>query len=408
MDVKRKNTQNAHAFTAFDVARPFFFAVNDKETSIDDLIMHIRSGDIKAVRSYFDRVFYEKRDEQATWLQLREALLQKDPDMIRLLVNWGARPTSVDLDALRAENPAAFDDHLRMMRRAGLRRSIDNLGEIFKEAVLKPDFKTVEDAASAPETTATSNRDITPADIPYEWEKMLETLHAMGAREAIIAGGALRDLENGRPVRDVDIFLSHRQWNNHGNFIKDAMILSGLQKDALFSIDRMHKISSDDYSYSDPQHLRNRLKPQKTLKKTIQEAVRQCYFFTPKSTGESWTVKTSLYDDTEFNIVFVKGPLADSLKKGWINLFVEHFDIGICKIAYLGKNAEKPFLRNAAYKDDRRAKKITLDNINIYSKEHLDRIVKKYPDWELCPKAKALRTASPPTTEKTKQKPSFY
>ncbi|MEZ2409817.1 hypothetical protein AB6806_23785 [Bosea sp. RCC_152_1] len=44
------------------------------------------------------------------------------------------------------------------------------------------------------------------ADIPGAWLTILaavQTIHP----EAILAGGALRDLDNGRPVKDLDIFI---------------------------------------------------------------------------------------------------------------------------------------------------------------------------------------------------------
>lgn len=45
--------------------------------------------------------------------------------------------------------------------------------------------------------------------IPQQWRDVLTTLKLNGFPEAVIAGGALRDLTHGVPVKDVDIFVHH-------------------------------------------------------------------------------------------------------------------------------------------------------------------------------------------------------
>jgi hypothetical protein len=47
-------------------------------------------------------------------------------------------------------------------------------------------------------------------NIPHVWRGVINALRNSGFPEAVIAGGALRDLDNGRPVKDVDIFLKYR------------------------------------------------------------------------------------------------------------------------------------------------------------------------------------------------------
>lgn len=46
----------------------------------------------------------------------------------------------------------------------------------------------------------------TVADIPLAWQKELADLRAV-CPTAVLAGGALRDLDNGREVKDLDIFI---------------------------------------------------------------------------------------------------------------------------------------------------------------------------------------------------------
>lgn len=44
-------------------------------------------------------------------------------------------------------------------------------------------------------------------NIPQRWRDVLAAIQAAGFPEAIIAGGALRDLDHGKPIKDVDIFV---------------------------------------------------------------------------------------------------------------------------------------------------------------------------------------------------------
>jgi hypothetical protein len=46
--------------------------------------------------------------------------------------------------------------------------------------------------------------------IPALWVELLKWLSLGGFPEAIIAGGAMRDLDNGRPIKDIDIFVSDK------------------------------------------------------------------------------------------------------------------------------------------------------------------------------------------------------
>lgn len=43
--------------------------------------------------------------------------------------------------------------------------------------------------------------------IPQRWKDVLKALQENGFPEAIIAGGALRDLDHGRKIKDVDIYV---------------------------------------------------------------------------------------------------------------------------------------------------------------------------------------------------------
>ena len=43
-------------------------------------------------------------------------------------------------------------------------------------------------------------------DIPSSWRELLGEIREV-APDAVIAGGALRDRDNGRPIKDLDVFV---------------------------------------------------------------------------------------------------------------------------------------------------------------------------------------------------------
>lgn len=45
---------------------------------------------------------------------------------------------------------------------------------------------------------------------PQDWTDILVKLQRGGLAEAVLAGGALRDLEQGKPIKDLDIFIEQR------------------------------------------------------------------------------------------------------------------------------------------------------------------------------------------------------
>ncbi len=47
-------------------------------------------------------------------------------------------------------------------------------------------------------------------DVPVKWRNALAAVQAGGFPEAVIAGGALRDLDHNKPVKDVDVFVVDR------------------------------------------------------------------------------------------------------------------------------------------------------------------------------------------------------
>src|SRR5262249_19343650 len=103
----------------------------------------------------------------------------------------------------------AFEIFVESGRIAG--RDVDNWLKAEAELVEK---KRLEHAKAA-EAEASLCHDITfnkDAErlidrVPDEWKRIVKSFQLRGANEAVIAGGALRDLFNDREIKDVDIFL---------------------------------------------------------------------------------------------------------------------------------------------------------------------------------------------------------
>lgn len=92
---------------------------------------------------------------------------------------------------------------------------------------------------------------LTVNDIPQEWKDLLAEIQATGAR-AVIAGGCLRDLDNGVAPKDIDIFIEagddeeaanlnevlggknidnpEKQW--YPESMREVILVSGSKKDA--------------------------------------------------------------------------------------------------------------------------------------------------------------------------------
>ena len=198
-------------------------------------------------------------------------------------------------------------------------------------------------------------------DIPAEWRQVLRTFQDKGAKEAVIAGGALRDLFNHKPVKDVDIFI-----RTQGSQKKNRQMLEEAFRSTRLEI--TYQQSGNDYfsgeRFPAPKAKNN-----------------------GRNVAESWTIIAGR-DKTEYNIIFVP-ELVSPLK------LIESFDFGLCQIGYDGKII---FSTNR-YNDDVRDKRIcfALTDVNDTSAEHLQRIIKKYPDWKLCAESKKI-LSTPDTT----------
>jgi hypothetical protein len=306
----------------------------------DALSAIVAEGDVESAREFLENTFWDGRPFAPNWGHLKMALLQQNKPMVRLLVTWGAMTTSEELSVLRYSS--VYEPSVRMLRRCGL----------------KVDFML----EKGEERTAPAKIDASPAaQIPAEWRKVLEHFQDKGAKEAMIAGGALRDLFNGRAIKDVDIFMPTRGSKRKNRaFLKEVFKAAGLNVEKQ-TIGCGYSLSMEEFP--DPA---SDLLPR-------------------DGKTESWMVIAGPRQ-TEYNVVFTE----HSFK--YPDDLLSAFDFGLCQIGYDGKK----ITRKTAYEDAVREKKISLCQKNRTSLDHLQRIMKKYPDWKLCNESLKLLRPSPP------------
>lgn len=324
----------------------------------EQLTSLVRQGRVEDLRAFFQECLFKGETiPQPQWADLRTAVIAAQKPIVQLLITWGARPSPDDLKAFETERQESYGDDIRLMNRCGL-----NLACPPREA-----FNT----QAAPDTakSALSRQDLIKA-LPEEWLKVIRQLRSNGANEAMIAGGALRDTYNGATFKDVDIFMADRMFFKR--FIMKAFKDAGLQ---------VHQ-QQIGYMYN--------LKFVSALKSNTDK------FNKAAAQAESWTFVAGP-DKTEYNFVILKGDLGKTIKSAsktrksmWdhyaMGEVIRHFDIGLCQIACNGDTLRMM----PAYEEDVAKKTITLVRPNATSREHLDRIVTKYPDFELCDASRAM------------------
>lgn len=356
-----------------------------KPAYADPLTDSVARGDVVAVRNHFDRVLWGDSEQRPSWEQLKIAVINEDVAMARLLVTWGARATAEDLNALQKEDPKQYPAYLNTLRRSGhgispkaLRESIaaaENLPPEAHNESLRPYHgqRLIDDAAI----------DARAQNVPRAWRQVLDSFQKQGAPEASIAGGALRDLFNNRAIKDVDIFMQTR-----GSEKKNRKFLAKAFEAANIPVQR--QMVSMGYSHvAEPFPAPN--------KGTLVSRISSGYgVIRAASHTEAWTVIAGA-DKTEYNIVFVDGPLGNAIKRAATEdnggekrksaaLMINHFDLGLCQIAFDGTHLHT----TEAYRRDVLEKRLTLIKENGASAQHLQRIMEKYPDHQICDDAKAL------------------
>jgi hypothetical protein len=316
----------------------------------DGLAELVAHGDCQKVRAFFDRAFWKGRKEPPTWDHLYIALQLENKPMLKLLVTWGAQVTDEEMARLRVVAKDKYPHFIKLLRQAGLPLSPAALKEI----------PFAETESPVPETL-----------IPQEWKQVLQAFQNNGAKEAFIGGAALCDLFNERGAcRKVDVFInSPHSFLSNKKFLKHAFNATGLE-----ITEQLVKSFPDTGA---PEAF----PPPKTVKLPRRKDDYMQHI------TQNWLVIAGP-QRTQYNIVFVDRGVRDASPtlQQFVQRTINDLDFGLNQIAYDGRQIITTPFYNASviYRH------IVLKNLGDSSKEQLQRLVKKYPDWTLCAESKKL------------------
>jgi hypothetical protein len=356
----------------------------------DALADVVATGDVQKTRSFIENGFWQNKPVRPAWKHLLAALKTGKRDMVRLLAAYDARPGADDLEKLKTQAGDEYPQYIRLLRQAGLPMSLAAFESHAQsveaginrrtqaEKARREEEKEAAEKAAREERAAAATRQSLLEKIPQEWLGVLASMQQTGAPEAVIAGGALRDLFNGRKVKDVDIFLTNR-----GSERKNRKFLTRAFKAAQIRVAEQ-PVSTGYYGST-----RREAFPVPKMQK-FSRALDEGRRLVLQSAGESWTVLAGP-DKTEYNVVFVSENLMNAARGAdgqtiAAGRLLNAFDFGLCQISTDGKK----LCTTAAYDGDVANKRISLVQGNDSSKEHLHRIMKKYADWTLNDGAKKL------------------
>lgn len=364
----------------------------------------VARGDMAAVRARFDRLLWEDNHERPTWAHLQIAVARQDVAMARLLVTWGARAGEEDLATLKKSQPQKYPAYLQTLRRAGHGISPRALreGAAMAEAVKNMQVNESVEPYQGRQLIDGQYMDPRAAKLPSEWRHLLQNIHQNGAPEAVIGGGALRDLFNNRAIKDVDIFL-----NSRGSEKKNRKFIEKAFNTAALPVHR--QVTSHGYGdiavdFPDP-----------SRGTFVQRISRGYATIRAASNSEAWTVYAGP-QKTEYNIIFIDGPLGAAMEKAGrskdplsdtnqspAQLIIRHFDFGLCQIAFDGADLHS----TKSYEQDVQNKTITLQKENGTSGAHLQRIVKKYPDHKLCEESRKFLNKPKPAPKPVRRSSGY-
>jgi hypothetical protein len=339
----------------------------------------VEKNDIQKVQRILDDAFYSDYRIRPEWKHLKTAALNGNHALARVLVSWGATGTKAEIGDIALKNHGSAIIALNVLKGCGLFH--DRIPE--KTFAADKNVHPVDTAGVAFKVVNKTSGEVIDAQInklPKEWLTVLKAVHDLQSPEAIIAGGALRDTFNQRAVRDVDIFLATRGWGwGHKSFISEVFEKAELQ---------IHEqVVGETY---DGITKRKFPAPNKSTMKALD------YDGTHVCATKSWRIVAGP-DKTEYNFIFVSKELAEILKNaaksGYHPTdFLKAFDVGICCIGTDGKSV----FMTETFKQDQKKKKIEVWYANDTSKDHLERIIKKYPDYEIGKEAQKILSAPPP------------
>lgn len=198
---------------------------------------------------------------------------------------------------------------------------------------------------------------ITVETIPTDWIEILKKVQSVAPnQQAVLAGGALRDQDNGRPIKDLDIFVpvvSKNDWQH---------LMYGLRK--VFGLHLLDFCVDISRNY---------------LNLTNDEVTGITTFYTRGTEGVSRTWFDAPFESVgavEVNVIGLNLPNFSLVEA------VKRIDIGFCRIGFNGDHLWK----TEEYLKDQRDKTMTV----LYaptvpalkrSKSRYDRLFKKYPDF---------------------------
>lgn len=317
------------------------------EAHLLDLVIR---GNVDHVRRYLDECIAGRNAARPTWTHLKIAIEQHNQKMAKLLVTWGAKPTREELvDYVAHKNDAT--KVVQTLKLAGVNVTNIDLG------IAAPAFNTIASAIAREEKAA-----FDLAQIPSYWREFLDALAKAGAPEAVIAGGAVRDIYNGRHVSNVDVF------------IKGPFMAKSFMKKFVEALPR--KLT--------PQYVKDSQTPFKKIPKRLGAMAADRYLIgDPLDRTDTWRVIDQA-SGMEFHIVMLGSELGSGLRNDHkngtttgITALLDRFDIGLCQIAFDGKKV----VATGGYRDDAKFKTLTVHKPMYTTMEHVAAVVAKYPQF---------------------------
>lgn len=171
--------------------------------------------------------------------------------------------------------------------------------------------------------------------VPAEWVSLLRSLDAEAPGQVFIAGGALRDVDNGIPVKDLDVWFLHQQTRT-----KAISVMQGLGAIRLSD-------TTEGNSGADPQRAR-RL---------------------------SWHVPLTMPDSLKVDLIGCNPDVENGLEG-----LLQSFDYTICQI---GLAPTGRVYTTEAYAEDKAAKILRRVREQWSGEDRLTRLQTKFPGWQV-------------------------
>jgi hypothetical protein len=211
--------------------------------------------------------------------------------------------------------------------------------------------------------------------IPQEWKKFLATVQTFFP-DAIIAGGALRDLIAEKPVKDVDIFISDLDMNadilNDGLLDKLATALGIKVLSKGDKPDRDYVMIDEDFKALKNEAFDGKVAQAITSSEYVDsDSVRSVY--------ESFInyIVTVKYNSVLYQLIFVEAPTKQYV--------YNDFDFGLCKIFFDGNKLTitEEFWYDLENKQITFAGKFSVGQAMHTLFVHRENIIKKFPGWKV-------------------------